>query len=549
MALAKRKWIILAVCAVLLVVGFFLVQHLLDPDTYRPRIQSALSDALGRRVSLGRLDASLLSGSLVAEGLTIADDPSFSTEPFLSAKALRIGVEMGPLLFQRDLRITGFTVEQPSIRLLRAENGVWNYSNIGGAGQRKPAAPQTTNPIPNLTVARMDIKDGVVTVGTLPLSTKARAYNDLNVSVQKFSMVNSFPFTIQGKLPAGGSLELSGTAGPINPHDASLTPLKAKIALKHADLLGAGLVEPGQGISGIADLDAQVDSNGQTAHVEGKLQASQLKLAKNGTPSAKPVDAKFVVDQQLQDLSGKIQSLDLQVGKAALAAQGSYQTRGNITTTNLNVNGQNMPVDELVAFLPSLGIQLPSGSRLQGGTLFLKLGISGPVTAPVIAGPVRVVNTQLAGFDLGQKLASIQSLTGAKTGSNTTIQVLSTDLRYGPDGTHTDNLAAVIAGMGAASGSGSISPGGALNYHLIVKLSSTGLGGLATQAMSLIPGAFGSMVGQTTKDGIPITIGGTTANPSFALDMSSLASRTSQQQKTGTRNSLTDALSGLFRKR
>lgn len=549
MALAKRKWIILAVCAVLLVVGFFLVQHLLNPDTYRPRIESALSESLGRRVSLGHLDASLLSGSLVAEGLTIADDPSFSTEPFLSAKALRIGVEMGPLLFQRDLRITGFTVEQPSIRLLRAENGVWNYSNIGGAGQRKPAASQTANPIPNLTVARMDIKDGVVTVGTLPLSTKARAYNDLNVSVQKFSLVNSFPFTVQGKLPAGGSLELSGTAGPINPHDASLTPLKAQITLKHADLLGAGLVEPGQGISGIADLDAQVNSNGQTAHVEGKLQASQLKLAKNGTPSTKPVDAKFVIDQQLQDLSGKIQSLDLQVGKAALAAQGSYQTRGNITTTNLNVNGQNMPVDELVAFLPSLGIQLPSGSRLQGGTLSLKLGISGPVGAPVIAGPVRVVNTQLAGFDLGQKLASIQSLTGAKTGSNTTIQVLSTDLHYGPDGTHTDNLAAVIAGMGAASGSGSISPGGALSYHLVVKLSSTGLGGLATQAMSLIPGAFGSMVGQTTKDGIPVTIGGTTANPSFALDMSSLANRTSQQQKAGTRNSLTDALSGLFRKR
>jgi hypothetical protein len=259
------------------------------------------------------------------------------------------------------------------------------------------------------------------------------------------------------------------------------------------------------------------------------------------------VDVQLTVNQDLQALSGKIEKATLQIGKATtLAITGTYQTRGNTTTTQLNVNGQNMPIDELVAFLPSLGVQLPSGSRLQGGTLSTTLNIAGPVATPVVSGPVRIANTQLAGFDLGQKLASIQSLTGAKTGSNTTIQALSTDLRYGPDGTRTDNLAAVVAGLGSASGSGSISPAGALNYQLLIKLnSSSGVGGLATQAMSMLPGAFGGAVAQTTKNGIPLRIAGTTSNPTFTPDVSKMVNGV-PQQKSVQSNPLGKALGGLI---
>ena len=257
----------------------------------------------------------------------------------------------------------------------------------------------------------------------------------------------------------------------------------------------------------------------------------------------------FVVDQDLQSLSGKIDNANLQVGKAAFAITGTYQTRGSATTTQINVNGQNVPIDELVAFLPSLGVQLPSGSRLQGGTLTTTLNINGPVNGPTITGPVRIANTQLAGFDLGKKLASIQSLTGAKTGSNTTIQALSTNLVYGPTGTQTNNLAAVVAGLGSAAGNGSISAGGALNYHLLLKLDSSGVGGLATQALSLLPGAFGSAVSQTTKNGIPVTIAGTTSNPTFTPDMSKLAGGAIQQQKNTPANPIGNALGGLFHRR
>lgn len=542
----KRIWSVLASVAAVLVIGFFVVQHFLNAETYHEQIEAALSDSLGRKVELGHLDVSLLSGSIVAEGLSIADDPAFSNQPFVTAKDVRIGVEMIPLIFHKELHITGFTIDQPKITLVHAENGRWNYSSLGGEEKRKAPTAKTNNLLPNLTVGKVDIKDGAVTLSTLPQKGQPRSYTALNVDVKNFSFTNTFPFSVEGKLPAGGTLEVHGTGGPMNQRDASLTPFTADVALKHADLLGAGLVEPAQGISGIADLDMKAVSNGQNLHADGKLHASQLKLAKNGTPSAQPVDLQFVVDQDLQQLTGKLDRANLQIGKAAVAVNGTYQTRGNTTTTNLNVNGQNMPINDLVAFLPSLGIQLPSGSRLQGGTLSTTLNVSGPVSSLVISGPVHIANTQLAGFDLGRKLAAIQSLTGAKTGSNTTIQVLSTNLHYAPDGIQTNNLAAVVEGLGAASGNGTISPAGALSYHLVIKLSSTGVGGLAAQAMQLLPGVFGSAVNQATKDGIPVTISGTTSNPTFTPDMNKLVGGTNQQNKKTTTNPLGDALKGLF---
>jgi len=545
MAQIKRGWMILAAVVVLGVVGVFAISHLLDADTYRGRIEKALSDALGRPVQLGHLDFSLFSGSLVAESPTIADDPSFSTQPFLSAKDVRIGVEVMPLLLHREIHIQGFTIDEPKITLIRAENGTWNYSSIGSEGKAK-TSQDTSDLIPNLTVNKIDINNGTVTVGTLPQQRQPHVYTDLNLHATDFSFSKAFPFTVSGKLPAGGSLDVNGSAGPLNQHDASLTPLTAQVTLKHADLVSAGFVEPSQGIAGIADLDTKLVSNGQTAQADGTLHVMQLKLAANGTPSSQPVDLKFSINQNLQSLSGTITSASLQIGKAALALTGTYQTRGNVMSTESHVDGKSMPIDQLVAFLPSLGIQLPSGSRLQGGTLTTSLNISGPTKSLVITGPVQVSNTQLAGFDLGQKLASIQSFTGAKTGSNTTIQTLSTNLRYASDGIQTSNLVAVVSGLGAATGSGSISPNNALNYRLLIKLSSSGVGGLATQAMSLLPGVFGSAVSQTTANGIPVTISGTTANPTFTPDMSKLIGGAVTQQKNTQTNSIGKALSGLF---
>ncbi|HEY4379099.1 MAG TPA: DUF748 domain-containing protein [Acidobacteriaceae bacterium] len=545
MVMGKRVWVIAGGAAAVVVAGALALGALVNADSYRGRIESALTDALGRPVQLGHLDASIFSGSLVASSPSIADDPAFSHDPFLTAKEIRIGVEMGPLVLHHTLHITGFTIEKPKIALIRADDGTWNYSSLGGktpTRDDKAAANDAPSVLPDLTVGHIEIKDGTLTLGSRPATGAPHEYTDLNVSLENFSFAGPFSFKLSGKLPGDGTLDVHGDAGPIGQGDASLTPLTAEIALKHADLGATGLIDPGAGVGGLADLDAKIVSDGKTARLDGTLNLTHLRLAKNGTPTEKPVAAEFSVNHDLRGLAGQVSNTTLHIGKAALTVAGGYATRGNTITTQLKVNGQGMPVDDLESFLPALGVMLPSGSRLQGGTLGVALDVSGPVSAPVVNGPVHVENTQLAGFNLGQKLSSVAALTGAKTGSATTVQTLSSAVHYGPDGIRTDNLNAVVTGAGAATGSGSISPTGALDYHVTVKLS--GVGAVATDAVEMLAGRLGGAGAGVQGGGIPLTIGGTTSNPTFAPDMSKMAGGV-LQKKTLTTNPL-GKLSGLF---
>ena len=76
---------------------------------------------------------------------------------------------------------------------------------------------------------------------------------------------------------------------------------------------------------------------------------------------------------------------------------------------------------------------LPFGSKLNGGTLSADLAINGPLDKLVIAGPVRMSNTKLAGFDMGAKLGALSAFSGkAPSSPDTTIQNASLNARIAP---------------------------------------------------------------------------------------------------------------------
>src|SRR5882672_1443935 len=140
MALPRRTLLIVlgSIVALVLLVGLS-IPLFLNADAFRSRIETALTTSLGRKVTLGKLDLSVFTGSLVAENATIADDPAFSAQPFLQASKVKIGIEIFPLIFSREIHITGFAIDSPKIALLRAANGTWNYSTIGRAQQNTAA--------------------------------------------------------------------------------------------------------------------------------------------------------------------------------------------------------------------------------------------------------------------------------------------------------------------------------------------------------------------------------------------------------------------------
>jgi len=537
----KRILKIVAIVIVILLVIVIALPFVIDANTFRPKLESELTDALGRQVKVGNLSLSLLSGGVTADDISIADDAKFSASPFVQAKSLKVGVEMIPLIFSKTLNVTELSLNQPEISLVKSENGeTWNFSSLGGKSptpaateakpvteqkptEQKPATPAGAAPSgnPNLTVAKLNVKDGRLTVSRAGKSEKPHVYDKVNIEVTNFNFTSSFPFKMTTQLPAGGSLSLDGKAGPIDANNAALTPLDAKVSVEKMNLAESGFIDPASGIAGIADFDGTVTSDGHEAKTTGTLKATNLKVAEKGSPAGRPVDVTYTVSHDLVKQVGTISQCDIAMGKAVSHVTGTYDAHGTVTAVNLKLNGQGMPVDDLEAMLPALGVVLPPKATLKGGDLNVSLTIVGPVDKLVTTGSIRMENSSLANFDLGSKLSSVSALAGKKTGNDTTIKNFSSDVKVAPEGTQASNINLDVPSIGVMTGGGTVSPANELAFKMTASL-----GGL----------------------GIPFAVQGTTSDPKFVPDVKGMATGMLKGLTKGNQNPVS-GLTGLFKKK
>src|ERR1039458_9060795 len=160
----KRGLQILTIVVGVLIVIVIAVPFFVDANTFRPKLESELSDALGRTVKVGNLSLSLLSGGVTADNISIADDPTFSKTAFVQAKSLKVGVELIPLIFSKSLNVTELTLNQPQINLVRSKDGdKWNFSSLGNKSAA-PAAGGSATSNPTLSVAKLNVTDGLLSV-------------------------------------------------------------------------------------------------------------------------------------------------------------------------------------------------------------------------------------------------------------------------------------------------------------------------------------------------------------------------------------------------
>ena len=538
----KKRWVKIAigvVAAIVLVIA--IVPLFVNADSFRPMLENELGSALGRKVTLGKLGFSLWSGSLVADELTVADDPAFSTAPFLQAKSLKVGVDVGAFLFHHELSVKKFVAESPQIQLIENEKGVWNYASLGHEGTPASSGPPAA---PNLVVGVAQIENGQVTVSHLPAQGKPFVYDAVNITLNNLSFASVMPFSLTADLPGNGTVALSGNVGPVNEQDATATPVRAQLTVKGFDPVQAGVLPPSAGIGMNASIDAQMESDGKTATSTGRIVAEHLLLAKSGTPASTPVNLTYTVAENLPGRSGQVKDAAIEMGPVAVHVDGSYDLSGPAVTLNLQAHADKVPVDDVEAFLPAVGVRLPSGSQLKGGTLTAQMAITGTTSAPVIAGPIEVDNTQLAGFDLAQKIQGLKALTG--TGGGTAIQVLQANVRQTPEETQLTNINCVVPALGSATGQGTVTSAGALNFQLTAKLSGSGAtGGAVDAAAGGLGGIAGSLLHATVGNAsVPVTITGTTSNPVIRADVAAMLKGAGSATKKG----LGGLLGGLVKK-
>ncbi len=536
------RWIKIGITVlVVLIVLVLAVPLFVNADSFRPTLENQLSSALGRKVTLGRLSLSLWSGSVDADTLSVADDPAFSATPFLQAQSLKIGVDVGALLFHHEVNVRKLVVESPEIHLISNQKGLWNYSTLGH-GAATASQQQPAGPAPNLTVGVMEVDSGKLVVSSIPATAQPFVYDAVNIKVQNVSFNQAMPFTMTANLPAGGSMALNGTAGPLNQQDAEATPLNANLSVKGFDPVKAGVVPASAGIGMEADIEAQVTSDGKTATSTGKVVARHLVMARGGTPTPNPVNLTYTVADALQTQTGEVKDLALVTGAVAVHATGTFAMTGPTVKLDLHVNAHQLPIDAVEELLPAAGVRLPTGSQLKGGTLTAQMAITGTPADLVIAGPVDVDNTQLAGFDLASKIQGLKALTG--TGGGTGIQKVHADVRQTSAGTQLTDIEAVVPAIGSATGQGTVSSDGALNFQLSAKLSGSGASGASTNAATAaLSGIAGGALHTVGNVAVPVTITGTTANPVIRADVGAMVKNTAG----GAKKAATGVFKGLFK--
>ncbi len=679
----------------------------LNGEGLRLRAEATLTHAIGRPVSIGRLELSLVRGRIIAGDFRVAEDPHFGAEPFVQASTVRIGIEVLPLLLRRELRINGFALERPSVRLLRDAAGTWNYTSLAQTRRQAKVSDRSGRRVPDLVMSSFLVEDGrvLVRLASEPdgeLTIRDRWYGPVNLTLKHLDLTQSLPFQLSAGLPEGGMVDATGIAGPWRVGDASATPVTARLRVTHLDLEAAGLVKASSGVSGLFDeialdlawrehalhvanlvvrsprlsivkaqrppavpgapqkpsvwrelvrhlsvaqaqvsfdqltagresgrtaqyrqvevhlacwcentwspfvakavlehgaivrangryltpsplqttvrptefearvsvspfdlassgllaagsalgglVDAtgQVQSTAESIHVSGMAHLDRLKLAKSGRPSPKTVLASFSLTQAQhapgRETTGTIEHAAFSVGGARVDVAGSYRLGERAAIINLRASAKDMPIDAIEAFLPTVGVQLPEGSRLSGGTLSTSLAVSGETANLAIQGPVQLTGTRLMGFDLGSKLTSLSKFTGGRIGSvsspGTTIRSLRLDLHTGNGQIATDHIIADIASIGVATGAGSIGEGASLHYSLSLKVDELipgpdGGAGLARDLASRLPGAWaGRAMGAIAylskgamKNGFPILIGGTAHHPTVTPNLGALIPR------------------------
>ena len=90
-------------------------------------------------------------------------------------------------------------------------------------------------------------------------------------------------------------------------------------------------------------------------------------------------------------------------------------------------------------------------------------------------------------------------------------------------GTRIDDLYTSIPSLGTATGSGTVAPGGGLNFQVVAKINTTsGVGAQALAGVNATNGILGQAISTAAANGIPVHISGTTSNPVIQADLSKL---------------------------
>lgn len=317
------------------------------------RIVARMSDALGRHVEVGKIQAQLGWGvSAEVSGLTIADDPAFSTKPFLAANDVSVDVEFIPLL-RGEAKVTKLDLIKPDIRLVMNARGDLNVSTIGSNANAQSGRTHKRSALGELSIKALSIEDGAIYFNDLgekmaPIHVRHLAFDVTNFNAASaFDVATKFAFAGDQQ-----NVEASGQFGPLLTQgvlDASGIPIDLKLQLDSILLDSVKpLADIGSHIPPALSIPDPVSVSGTARGTVGKLaialstdltadRVAYAKAVSKPAGTAMTVNANGTWGDGLAIASVNLKLSDLELTASRFSGGGAQPLNAQIDTNSFNL--------------------------------------------------------------------------------------------------------------------------------------------------------------------------------------------------------------------
>jgi AsmA protein len=305
--LVKVLAALVGLVVVLVVAVVLLLQTSAVSNRVKDLIVPRVSAALGRDVSVRDASLELFPPKVALKGTTVAGRPG--EPPLVDVESFEVSLALGPLVTSlgKDIRVKGITLVRPSLNLVRAKDGTWNYEGLGGDKEKpKEKAPPPAAPSDRtFVVEQASIQDGAVKLIDHASGDKAAvAISKIDVSADNVGLGQAVHAKLSAAIAAAEKNFEADIQSPKLPEAVgagappSYPELTGSMALKALDLARLRAFMPpkvtGMMTGGRADADAKLTTKDGKYHVDGSGRLSQLRL--RGDPAQGSFELHAVAD-------------------------------------------------------------------------------------------------------------------------------------------------------------------------------------------------------------------------------------------------------------
>ncbi|MGA8153537.1 MAG: AsmA family protein [Terriglobales bacterium] len=342
------------ITAGLLLLLLFLVRP--GANRLRTRIVSSISLALGRPVEVASVSLRLLpQPGFDLNGFVVEDDPAFGAEPMLRASEVTALLRLTPLLRGR-LEISSLSLTEPSLNLVRNDQGHWNLENLLERAEKNPVAPTAKAkrerrpgfPYVEASRGRINFKFGAekkpYALTEADFSLWQDSENAWSMRLKAQPMRTDFNLTDTGLVRVNGSWERAATLRdtPLN-----FTLLWDEVQLGQLTKLLRGA---DWGWRGTAELSAAL--TGTPANLAVTTSASADDFRRYNVLGGGDMRLGVHCNARFSSVDSRLSGIACQapVGEGAISLSGSAISLLDSPGYDLEFNVQGMPMQSLLAF-------------------------------------------------------------------------------------------------------------------------------------------------------------------------------------------------------